>query len=342
MSEIYKVFDDSGLTALTDHMKATRTKANSNEEAIVGLGEDMATLSEEVVTALSGKAPTDHTHSEYLTSYTETDPTVPAWAKAESKPTYTYDEVGAAAASHEHLFDRGVTTEGDGAAYTATIDGITALEAGLSFIMIPHTTSTSQTATLNVNGLGAKALRRPISSNNASTVAPSTTNWLYTSKPVRVMYNGTYWIVMDMPRPNAPDLYGTVAIESGGTGATTAEAAREALGITELLANAGGVKIQTGSYIGTGTYGSSGKCTLTFEFEPRLLIIQGSNAGTYWMLPYQWGAANMKSMNIGTGDAKGRSLPVTIDGNTISWYDSGYANYQHNSEGSTYYYIAIG
>ena len=30
-----------------------------------------------------------------LTSYTETDPTVPAWAKAEKKPTYTASEVGA-------------------------------------------------------------------------------------------------------------------------------------------------------------------------------------------------------------------------------------------------------
>ena len=31
----------------------------------------------------------------YLTSYTETDPTVPAWAKAANKPTYTAAEVGA-------------------------------------------------------------------------------------------------------------------------------------------------------------------------------------------------------------------------------------------------------
>lgn len=30
-----------------------------------------------------------------LTSYTETDPTVPAWAKSETKPTYTASEVGA-------------------------------------------------------------------------------------------------------------------------------------------------------------------------------------------------------------------------------------------------------
>ena len=36
--------------------------------------------------------------SGYLTSYTETDPTVPAWAKAENKPTYTASEIGAAPA----------------------------------------------------------------------------------------------------------------------------------------------------------------------------------------------------------------------------------------------------
>ena len=35
--------------------------------------------------------------SGFLTSYTETDPTVPSWAKASSKPTYTASEVGALA-----------------------------------------------------------------------------------------------------------------------------------------------------------------------------------------------------------------------------------------------------
>lgn len=36
---------------------------------------------------------TSHTHNQYLTSYTETDPTVPAWAKADSKPSYSYSEI---------------------------------------------------------------------------------------------------------------------------------------------------------------------------------------------------------------------------------------------------------
>jgi hypothetical protein len=36
----------------------------------------------------------------YITGYTETDPTVPAWAKSASKPSYTASEVGAAPSSH--------------------------------------------------------------------------------------------------------------------------------------------------------------------------------------------------------------------------------------------------
>ncbi len=45
-----------------------------------------------------------------LQSFTETDPTVPSWAKQSSKPSYTYSEVGAAPASHGHYQ---ITTVGD-------------------------------------------------------------------------------------------------------------------------------------------------------------------------------------------------------------------------------------
>ena len=67
---------------------------------------------ESVKTAVEGKADKEHTHSEYAKSEDvpskvsdlendsgylnkETDPTVPAWAKAETKPSYTAEEVGA-------------------------------------------------------------------------------------------------------------------------------------------------------------------------------------------------------------------------------------------------------
>lgn len=44
-----------------------------------------------VYTALAAKAALEHTHSQYLT--TESDPTVSAWAKAATKPTYTWTEI---------------------------------------------------------------------------------------------------------------------------------------------------------------------------------------------------------------------------------------------------------
>lgn len=54
----------------------------------------------------------------YLTSYTETDPTVPSWAKASSKPTYTASEVGAATSTHTH---GNITNGGDITATAPTI-----------------------------------------------------------------------------------------------------------------------------------------------------------------------------------------------------------------------------
>ena len=47
---------------------------------------------EDIEKVLTGNI-TSHTHNQYLTSYTETDPTVPAWAKAASKPSYSYSEI---------------------------------------------------------------------------------------------------------------------------------------------------------------------------------------------------------------------------------------------------------
>ena len=146
-----------------------------------------------------------------------------------------------------------VTTAGTGAAYTATVPNVTSLIPGASFIMIPHVASTSQTATLNVNGLGAKTLRRPISSNNVSTVAPTEANWLTSSRPVTVMYNGTFWLVMDMARPNGSDIYGTVAVENGGTGASTAEAARTNLEVYSKAEVDAAIEAAIGDAIG-GSY----------------------------------------------------------------------------------------
>lgn len=132
---------------------------------------------------------------------------------------------GTAAWGTEKYGDRIATTTGTGEAYVASVEGITALTAGASFIMIPHVTPTKVNPTLDVNGLGAKNLRMRVSNSTVTTTPLSTTNLVYAGKPTRVMYDGTQWVI-DIVRPNVTNLYGTVAITQGGTGANTAEKAR--------------------------------------------------------------------------------------------------------------------
>lgn len=127
----------------------------------------------------------------------------------------------------------GVTTAGTGAAYTATVKAIENLSVGTNFVMVPHTTSTTTAPTLNVNGLGAKNIRMRISSSPKSTIQLPSEDFLTNGKPVRLVYDGQYWIVDDMVQPNANGLYGAVPVTSGGTGGATVAEARKNLGLGE-------------------------------------------------------------------------------------------------------------
>lgn len=114
-----------------------------------------------------------------------------------------------------------VTTEGTGAAYTATVPGMTELKVGSCFIMIPHTVSTTTNATLNVNGFGAKRLIRITGQTSASYASGYSASWISKGVPVLVIYSGTYWVVQNMIKPSAADINGTVAVNKGGTGNTS-------------------------------------------------------------------------------------------------------------------------
>ena len=110
-------------------------------------------------------------------------------------------------------------------------------------------------------------------------------------------------------------------------------------------------KIATGSYVGTGKYGSSNPNSLTFEFEPKAIIIIPSsdngwkNDGNLGVFVY---GAQYPSMSF-DGTGQGGSWVVngvnTVTGwgsNTIRWYNNSYSNRQLNESGYTYFYIAIG
>ena len=101
-----------------------------------------------------------------------------------------------------------VTTGGDGTAYTATVPGITTLTTGASFIMIPHVVSTTTSPTLDVNGLGAKNIKRRLTSIATSSQSGYTASWLGAGLPFRVVYDGAQWIVEGHDKPVGADLYG--------------------------------------------------------------------------------------------------------------------------------------
>lgn len=131
---------------------------------------------------------------------------------------------------------KGVMTAGNGAAYTVTIPGLDVIAAGTSIVIIPHVTSTTKTPTLNVNGLGAVAIRRRLSSGTDSVKEGSKTTMFYANRAIKLTYSVVgstgYWLADEYPKPDATDLDGAVPIANGGTGATTAAQALQNLGIT--------------------------------------------------------------------------------------------------------------
>lgn len=110
--------------------------------------------------------------------------------------------------------------------------------------------------------------------------------------------------------------------------------------------------IETGSYVGTGTYGSSNPCSITFGFAPTLLIVEGDKASSssgnayYTGIPYLFTSSYLKVAQLDANSANVYDNVVTVSngGQTISWYSASgvVAAHQLNESGTTYRYIAIG
>ena len=108
-----------------------------------------------------------------------------------------------------------VTTTGTSTMLLADVPGITTLTPGNCFIMIPHT-NVIGSVQLNVNNLGPVYLARNFSSHNA--MVDKSFVWLSGGSPILVCYDGSNWITINFPKPNANDLDDIVKVEHGGTG----------------------------------------------------------------------------------------------------------------------------
>lgn len=102
-------------------------------------------------------------------------------------------------------------------------------------------------------------------------------------------------------------------------------------------------KIETGSYVGTGTSGASNPNTLTFGFIPKLVIIKPNSKTSYSHMEIVYGQGKtytyMNNSNYG-------NVEISWLGNTVSWvctsnsYDP--IRGQMNEANNDYYYFAIG
>lgn len=158
-------------------------------------------------------------------------------ALTEKTPAEVREHIGAAK-KNEAIPVVDATSE-DGISYTATVEGLTELRNGMLITIIPNVDSTSTAITLNVNGIGEKPVRLPLSTNTALMVQPKTESYFVHGRSITLQYDSNYvtgggWKTYGKQRPSASDLYGTVPVENGGTGADNAKEALENLGAVPL------------------------------------------------------------------------------------------------------------
>lgn len=137
---------------------------------------------------------------------------------------------------------------------------------------------------------------------------------------------------VDYPVSPNPDAY-----QDGTSGNTT----------IEYLGQLGNkAQIATGSYVGTGTYGANNPNTLTFDFEPKIVILwyqisTWENSANVFLL--RWNYTTQFAPGASTNsNASDYISYITYSGNTISWYNANHPLYQLNNVGNTYSYLAIG
>ena len=145
-----------------------------------------------------------------------------------------------------------------------------------------------------------------------------------------------------------------------GNGASPNKIIQDNEDITSKVAKVlGGTKVQVVSYVGTGTYGSSNPCSLTFDFPPKVVmflymhnLVQGyyqrfMSASTSYVFGER---DNVICATLSTEYKRKQGFghvndsqygKISNDRKTLYWYNSDSA-IQANMSEYTYYYLALG
>lgn len=101
-------------------------------------------------------------------------------------------------------------------------------------------------------------------------------------------------------------------------------------------------KIQAGTYTGTGTFNTS-KSTLSFAFTPKVVIVHEASCGIFefgYNFSARWGMTT--EARTYTSSSSFSTQYITYAGNTMTWYGAVDPDYQLNTSGKVYSYIALG
>ena len=176
--------------------------------------------------------------------------------------------------------------------------------------------------------------------------------------------------------PDMGDVTGTLAVSHGGTGRTTLTSGYYLVGNgtgqvtlqspSQLQSSLGldqYAKIQTGSYTGTGTYGSSNPNSLTFNFKPFQVQIvpygfSEGNFNNYSFIPSLskislsegfYLSFTINPQRVVTAQSTDGTVNYFINGKwndsekMLSFYvQSGDDDTQMNNSGTSYFYVGLG
>ena len=125
------------------------------------------------------------------------------------------------------------------------------------------------------------------------------------------------------------------------TATDTAASAKAVKTVNDIVSGLAlsGCKIATGSYVGNGKKGSSNPNTLSFDFQPKLIVITGDVKHNYIPLVFIRGCST-----VYTSSNDNASIAITWSDNGVSWYATStmYDDVQFNMQGAVYSYAAIG
>ena len=137
----------------------------------------------------------------------------------------------------------------------------------------------------------------------------------------------------------------TAALLGGGADMVPDEALVALKGIIDGLtaADVGASRVEVGSYTGAGKKSASTPNTLTFGFEPKLVVVSAKADQYLRRCVFVRGVTRTVS-TIQNNSATYGSVSVTWNGNALSWYDyKEFSVYdQLDASGVTYCYVAIG